>query len=193
MADAAVSAPESRTAGGFRIEANSGELFVTKDQSGISVLWQRVATVLMLGWFAVMAVKNFDHYPFLLACLALIFVLALLRLFCVCTRNLHCTSERLEVIEIQRGKVRRTKMFTRSEVGRISFGTISYNRYSVSMGLIFTAAGVKQKILADLECPEAYTILKHLDRLGYDVEHDVGMPMMVEMALERRNSKWRLL
>jgi len=45
-------------------------------------------------------------------------------------------------------------------------------------------------MLDGLEIIEAQRLLSELKRLGYDTVYDVGMPMAVEMALERRNSIW---
>jgi hypothetical protein len=51
----------------------------------------------------------------------------------------------------------------------------------------------KKKILAGLEAPEADQVLKGLGHLGVDTIHDPAMPMTVEMALERRKSRFGLL
>jgi hypothetical protein len=191
MADAALGTQQAQVSGGFRIETRPNDLFVTKDQSISSKRMQLIATVLVIVVFIGVVMTSASDAPTRLAMLSLIFGVILLRVLLARTRNLHCTRESLEIIQIRRGKVRATSAFPRSDVGLIKFSAVSYSRNGATMGLVFTTVGVKQKILAGLECPEADTILKHLDQLGYDVEHDVGMPMMVEMALERRNSKWK--
>ena len=58
------------------------------------------------------------------------------------------------------------------------------------MGLEFMVNGKKKKTLFGLEAPEANSILQGLSKLGIDTVHDPAMPMIVEMALERRERKF---
>jgi phosphoribosylformylglycinamidine (FGAM) synthase PurS component len=58
---------------------------------------------------------------------------------------------------------------------------------------MFNVDGKKKKILYGLEAPEAEPILRALSHLGIDTVHDPGMPMIIEMALERRKSRFGLL
>jgi hypothetical protein len=115
-------------------------------------------------------------------------------LFAVCGwlfsghNDLHCTSERMDVIRMVRGQMKNKRTFLKESVMKIRFALVRYSQYSPTCGLVFYVAGKKIKTLEGLESPEAQTILRELDRLGFDVVHDVGMPMMVEMALEKRNS-----
>ena len=127
-----------------------------------------------------------------LAALVLIFVPSLLWAYLRGSKNLHCTRESLEVIRIARGKVRERWLFPKEVVKGIRFAPVAYSRYGSKCGLVFTVQRKMVKVLSGLECPEADTILKQLDRLGFDVVQDVGMPMMVEMALERRDSPFNL-
>jgi hypothetical protein len=83
--------------------------------------------------------------------------------------------------------------FPISSITQLSFGAVRVSRYGGIPGLIFTAAGKKEKVLAGLEAPEADQVLKGLSKLGVDIVHDPAMPMTVEMALERRKSRFGLL
>jgi hypothetical protein len=54
--------------------------------------------------------------------------------------------------------------------------------------LICEAAGKRIKMLYGLKSVEANKILNELQRLGFDVSRDPGMPMMVEMEEAHRRS-----
>ena len=83
--------------------------------------------------------------------------------------------------------------FPTSSIKQLSFGAVHMSRYGMTPGLIFMADGKKKKVLAGLEAPEADQVLKGLANLGVDTVHDPAMPMTVEMALERRKSRFGLL
>jgi hypothetical protein len=81
--------------------------------------------------------------------------------------------------------------FPAKSVKQLTFGIV---RKSGTASLIFNVGGKKEEILLGLEAPEASEILQGLSKLGVDTVHDPGMPMMVEMALSRRKSRFgRLL
>jgi len=102
--------------------------------------------------------------------------------------NMRCTHQVLEVIDVRRGRTVQTSSYSRAEVNGIKFGAVAYSRYGAQCGLIFEVAGKRIKMLYGLKCVEAQKILHELQNLGFDVCLDVGMPMMVEMELSRRNS-----
>ena len=181
--------------GGFRIEIQPDELTVTPD----SKAWQekkstwsgkafRLSLYGVFGLVLLLEIADLnDPLRSLLISASLIGLFCLIAMFAA-EYAIHCTSNSIEVIKIVRGKERSRQSYPKNEIGQISFAPVSYSKYGAVNGIVFKAAGKKVKTLKGLECPEAQTILKELDRLGFNVFHDVGMPMMVEMALERRNS-----
>lgn len=197
MAELVITEPKVIASGGFRIEVCPGELTVTRDRRA----WKPVnrsslIRVLRVVLFAVLACSvliqllsgttssDLDRLTFPAAILLVGLIFAMRK----GDNNIHCTRDSLEVITLLKGKVKRRRAFPHQAVKKIRFGAVSISRYSATCGLIFEADGKKIKTLAGLESPEAQIILKELDSLGFDIVHDVGMPMMVEMALERRNS-----
>jgi hypothetical protein len=99
--------------------------------------------------------------------------------------GLHCTREKFELLNIFRGQVRSVQSFAKVDVKQIQFGGTTF---STVPGIVYSIAGKKTQIFKGIKCVEAKEILDQLDRLGYDVLHDVAMPMMVEMENERRKS-----
>jgi hypothetical protein len=182
--------PEVLIGGGFRIEIAGDELNVTADKS-------RTATQFgpyLVAAFALCAFVlkvTVSHDFFSVALVGTFFVVVFgMQYFLARDRNLRSTRDTLQVVEMQRGNVSKTTSYGRSDVGQITFGGVSYSKYGATCGLIFRSGGNRVKMLYGLKCVEAQKILGELDRLGYDVEHDVGMPMMVEIELERRKSRF---
>jgi len=103
--------------------------------------------------------------------------------------TLHATRDSLQLTLMRWGKVRPTVSLPRAAVELIRFGSVKLSKYGNGNGLIFKAKGKTYKCLAGLESPEVHRILASLKDLGYVVEEDPGMAMMVEMALERRSKK----
>jgi hypothetical protein len=85
-----------------------------------------------------------------------------------------------------------SESFPIGSVKDVSFATLRMSRYGGTNGLAFFVNGKKKKVLYGLESPEATEILQGLTKLGVNTIHDPGMPMMVEMALERRKSRFGL-
>jgi hypothetical protein len=197
MAEVAIQNEADVSAGGFHIEIRPDELTVTADKSAIQPRkrspLRNFLTVLVCVFAALYLVLVF--VPAMLkggitkvAVLALVVVPSLLWAYLRGSKNLHCTRDNLEVIHVVHGRVRNNWLFPKNVVRNIRFAPVAYSKYGSTCGLVFTVRGKKVKTLYGIECPEAQIVLKQLDRLGFDVVHDVGMPMMVEMALERRNS-----
>jgi hypothetical protein len=187
MADAAIQ-PSAQTSGGFRIEVGNDELTVTTDNFEAS---KADLGLLLLGLIVLVAslrlIAARDWLPILL--ISVTFAIAIVfRFFFGRDRNLHCTRETLQVAEVRRGSVIRTTDYERAKVGEVQFGAVAYSKYGATMGLVFMADKRRVKTLYGLRCVEAQKILAELERLGYRVQHDVGMPMMVEMELERRKA-----
>jgi hypothetical protein len=197
VAETAIKNDATVSAGGFRIEIYPDELTVTADRSAVQprkksamgIFFMALVGIFVAFYFLFVFLPAILNGGFTyLAIVALLIAPSLLWAYLRGSKNLHCTHDNLEVIQVSNGRVRNKWLFPKDAVKGICFAPVSYSKYGSICGLVFTAQGKKVKILYRLECPEAQTILKQLDRLGFDVVHDVGMPMMVEMALERRNS-----
>jgi hypothetical protein len=197
MAETAVQNDATIFAGGFRIEIHPDELTVTADRSAVQPKKKSVKktlfTVFICIFFAFYLL--FDVLPSILSSgvddvviVSLIVGSLLLWGYLSGSKNLHCTRDNLEVIQVSRGQVRDKWLYPKDAVKNIRFAPVAYSKYRTTCGLVFTVQGKKIKTLRGIESPEAQIVLKQLDRLGFDVVRDVGMPMMVEMALERRNS-----
>jgi len=198
MSDATANLTETIDAGGFRIEIRPDELTVTPAQRGKEQLahsFLKVAFIVpSLAYYALwllFLLLPADICGAAAKILVSVAFAVILFLFACSVRrdHLHCTRESLEVIRSQDGREGRTKVFAKDDIRRIRFGDVAPTFWGLpSSGLIFSTNGRKAKALEDLSCVEAQCILKELERLGYDVEKDVGMPMMIQMELERRNA-----
>jgi hypothetical protein len=119
---------------------------------------------------------------------AVILIILALFAFFSSNNNLHCTRDKLDVIRVSCGRKNKIISYPEFEVKQIQFGVVTYSRYGGIGGLIFTSSGKRIKLLRGLKCVEAQKILDELQRLGYEIVRDAGMPMMVEMELSRRKS-----
>jgi len=99
--------------------------------------------------------------------------------------DLHCTRDNFESLNIFRGSVRTTSSYPKATVKNIQWSTTTFN---TTPALLYTVSGKQMRVLDGLQVVEAQKILNQLDHLGYEVIHDVGMPMAVEIAEERRRS-----
>jgi len=183
------------TDGGFRIEIKLDSLTVTADKKA----WNKgnlaasqiialigiiaVACIIFIDWLTSPTSKNL----ILLAVFVLFAAIGLLSRYFQGTNNIHCTRGNLEVIQVRPRRAAVSLLFPRSQVQQIRLGALAYGKYQAVMGIVFNASGKKIKTLRSIELPEAQTVLNELKKLGYDTVIDVGMPMAVEMALERRN------
>ncbi len=79
--------------------------------------------------------------------------------------------------------------FPVSEIRQFRAGAIRTGHYGVTPGLLFTAGGKERKILGGLEIIEADPVICGVAHLGVDTVRDPALPMMLEMALERRKRK----
>jgi hypothetical protein len=182
--------------GGFRIEVHPDKLTVVPDshanQPGKASALRTV--LVMLGcmvaglYVLLILVPQILNRGFGILVLVASIGLSALWRYWRGRESLNCTSESVTLVRIARGKVRGTRIFPRESVKCVRFGAVAFSRYGSINGLVFDAAGKKIKTLPHVESPEAQTILREFDRFGYDVIHDIGMPMLVEMALERRKS-----
>ena len=191
--------PNVTNDGGFRIDIRPDELTVTPDtkawRNKTNRRWSiafRIFLYCIVGLVLVGKIATSNHPVEMLLVLALVIGLSYVDMKFAKQKAIHCTRDSIEVIEIVRGKERDKRSYAKTEVGEIRYAPVAYSRYSSVNGILFNVAGKKVKALSGLECPEADTILKAFERLGYSVFHDVGMPMLVEIALERRNSRINL-
>lgn len=184
ITESAGSSTAPQDSGGFRIEVSPDKLSVIKTQQtrrGLSLFLTYAAGACWL------LLRSPDRL-LLSVVLLLVLGIGIARYFCGADHNLQCTREYLELVDVVRGRVRQTRQFTRAEVERIHFGTVRQSQYGSTGGLIFNVAGKRIKTLYGLKCVEAQRIIDQLQRLGFDVWHDPGMPMMVEIELSRRRS-----
>ncbi len=173
-----------RTTGGFQIETRQDELIVT---ASLLTGRKRLVSYLACGIiFSCIFLFSASRYS-LFFVIFLAIIIALQYAF-TGIHNLRCDRDSLDVIDVFHFRPKRTRSFRRDEVKRVRFGAVSYSKYGAICGLVFTVASKDIKSLYGLKCVEAQRILREIQRLGYDVEHDVAMPMMVEMEQSRR--KW---
>lgn len=185
IAGSAANSTEIEISGGFEIEVSPDELTVTK-AGAISTrarLWMYLLYALAFCYILLSAGWS-SSFIFLGVLLAA----GIFRYLFVGVHNLRCTRENLEVIDVVCGQTERTWSYPRSDVKGIRFGTVSFSRYGSTGGLMFEVEGKRIKALYGLKCIEAQKILDELQRLGFDISQDVGMPMMIEMEQSRRNS-----
>jgi len=100
-------------------------------------------------------------------------------------QTLRCTRTRLEVTDIDLGRIWRRRIFPKKQVGEIEFGGIGMTIGS-RRGLSFVADGKRVRIFPGLKAPEAQRILAELKRLGFDTVRDPSMLHMVELEQTRR-------
>ncbi|HEX8812225.1 MAG TPA: hypothetical protein VF742_09565 [Terracidiphilus sp.] len=196
MPETAANTEKTIVDGGFRIEIKPDELTVTADNKAwgkgkptapryISLAGTLVlACVILMDWSTGPA----NNELISLTVFILLVAIGLLIHYFQGTSNIHCTRENLEVIRARPRRPAESRLFPRPQIQQIRFGAVAYGKYSAVMGIVFNVNGKKIKTLRGIEIPEAQTVLNELKRLGYDTLIDVGMPMAVEMALERRKS-----
>lgn len=173
--------PDRTVTGGFCIESSRDELTVAKLRRVSR--WRNILFV-----FILLGILLVNRSIAAWIVLPTIFALLALRIYFTPDHNLQCDRDELKVVDVLHGKTGSILRYERSEVKGIRFGTVAISRYGGTGGLIFDAFGEQVKCLYALKCVEAQKILTELQRLGYDVTTDPGMPMMVEMEQSRRNS-----
>lgn len=197
--------PEARTvvSDGFVLEIAPDSLKVCKQNAGMirglfsylktrKTVWALliVVTVSLTIFKILIAILNLVDAlyfsPDWASSLPIVFFLILLYIRSLsANKYFRCDRNMLEVVAEARGKQTITP-YSKVQVRRSRYGVVSFGKYSGDNGILFDAETKTVKILCGLRPPEAQMILRELNRLGYDVEWDVGMPMMVEMELERR-------
>jgi hypothetical protein len=98
---------------------------------------------------------------------------------------LRCTRTRIEIVDIDFGRVWRRRFFSRSKIDEIVFGAPGF-RLGSRRGMSFVAAGDRVRVLPGLKAPEAQRVLKEMKRLGFDVVSDPHLLRMVELEQTRR-------
>lgn len=183
--------------GGFRIEIGPEELIVARDGKAAT---PRTGTAVFVVFLILSAVvicfkllpdsfASFVNAPLTVLVVAGVLVWLVVRWTQQArTDNLHCTPKSLGVIRVMRGRESEKRMFARTRVRAINFTAVSWSTSGPTFALVFKVDGKEIEVLRGIESPEAQTVLRELQRLGYDVEFDVGMAMMVQMAIERRRS-----
>lgn len=183
--------------GGFRIDIQPDELTVTADKTAWVVRKKSRKSQIFYVVFVLLVVCGLvsdlfstisQDGPGSLAFLAVLIGLGVLIAYAQGCKNLRCNRESLEVIKVARGRIMSTTSYPRGSLQKIRFGTVSYAGYAAVCGLVFEAGGKRVKVLRGLGSPEARRIVAELRLLGFDTVEDVAMPMMAEMAMERRRS-----
>jgi hypothetical protein len=201
MTDTTTESTDTIRTGGFCVEVSPSSLRVTADKTALapkrkSAIRIALKIAFYCGFGLLILINIADsierHHTIFLIGLAVIFGLSLLFSIFRGRNDIYCTRDSLQVIRKIRGKISGKWTFPKNLVGPIRYAVFSSSRTGSTCGLLFSAQEKKIKVLSGLEIVEAYKILKELDRLGYEVTHDVGMPMAVEIELERRNSIFSL-
>ena len=174
-----------QTSGGFRIESRPDQLIVWKNSPSIQNSVTKYLAYVILGCTLLVALASGVRY---FLAMAFFVAMAIIHFVFDKIHNVRCTRDTFEVIDISHGRTVRTRSFPRPEVKRVRYGAVSYSKYGASTGLVFTVQDKEIKALYGLKCVEAQKVLSEIERLGYDVEHDVAMPMTVETELDRRKS-----
>jgi hypothetical protein len=98
---------------------------------------------------------------------------------------MRCTRSRMEIVDMDLGRVWRRREFARKHLEEIVFGSVGMTIGS-RRGLTFVADGNRVRIFPGLKAPEAERILAELKRLGFDTMRDPQMLHMVELERTRR-------
>jgi hypothetical protein len=183
MAVPAAHLTEVQNSSGFRIETSADALTVIEARSAGQRLTEYAIYALLIGWCVIKAVSEGQYFILVIAAALAIGILRGLSI-----HNVRCGRDNLEVIDVFCGRTTGTRSYAQTDVKRIRFGAVSFSKYGSVGGLIFEVSGERVKVLYGLKCIEAQKILSELQRLGFDVLVDVGMPMMVEMEQSRRRS-----
>lgn len=184
MAAVTANPAQVHISGGFRIEISPDELSIAQAASNRA----RLCMYLLYALVFCCVVVTAGWSPSSLIIIGVVLVAGLFRYLFVGVHNLHCTRGKLEVIDVIRGRTKRVRSYPLTEIKGITFGAVSFSRYGATGGLIFEVGEKRIKALYGLKCIEAQKVLDELQRLGFDVCRDVGMPMMIEMEQSRRNS-----
>ena len=171
--------------GGFRIEISPDEVTVTEAKEKGRYLSYLVSAV-FIGYLIIQVLAQPSSFWILL----LVAAGGLWGWFKGVhgVHNVRCTRETVEVTDILSGRVKRTS-YARTEVKEVRFGTVSVASYGAVNGLIFEVADKPITTLFGLRPIEAQRILDELQRLGFKVYSDPGMPMMVDIEKSLRKTK----
>jgi hypothetical protein len=183
--------------GGFRIDIEPDQLTVVRDAGAAAPSTGTIA-VRLLAVVCVVAVALkilFDAVPAfgnsppsVLAFVVILIGIGVLWAWHSKADNIHCSRKRLEIVRAVRGRIAARRAFPRSHIRQIGFTAISWSTSGPRFAIVFKVNGREVEVLRGIESPEAQTVLRELDRLGYDVDFDVGMPTLVQMAIERRRN-----
>jgi hypothetical protein len=215
MAETITNSAEVIKAGGFRIEIRLEELTVCEDRTAFDQnAKKRFLMIFLLSivfWFIPSISIFFDpkfQYDLsllwlkpgllfawppseqaLLSLYANLVLVVILITFFIALRKgkmkLRCTPDVIEVIDLYRGRVRKTYSYARSEVKKLQYDA-RLSILSESGSLVFNVRGERMRCFSRLKCLEAQRILDELRRMGYDIVRDPGMKMSMEMEQTRR-------
>jgi hypothetical protein len=222
MTDLNTNSVEVVAAGGFRIEIRPDELIVVADRSafdsnGKKRLW--MISILSLIYLIINLTVFLDaqfqndfssvwktpslllKWPpndltwkavFFFFCVAILIISLVYTIFRSKT-SLRCTLDAVEVICMFRGRVRRTYSYARSNIKHFQYDAGSSAFLGTTGSLTFSVNGRQMRCLPRLKCMEGQRILNELKKMQYDVVHDPGMSMMLEMEQTRRKKPFVLI
>jgi hypothetical protein len=180
MAESESPSTEVLVSGGFRIEISLNEIAVTGAKGN-----KKYIPILLAAVFIGYLLNRSSPFWILV-----IIAMAGLQYWFRGVHNMRCTRETLEVTDVSPGRANRIKSYARTDVKEVRFGEVAVSKYGGTGGLIFQVADKQIKTLYGLKPIEAQRILNELQRLGFDVYQDPGMPMMVDMEKSRRKTKF---
>ena len=100
--------------------------------------------------------------------------------------DLRCTSELVQVMRRSRGRVTHIRSFPVADVKRIQDIAETLPWLDAPGCLGFFAAGKRVTCLPGLKCIEAEWVLDKMQRMGFHVQYDPGLPEMIEKEQSRR-------
>jgi hypothetical protein len=124
--------------------------------------------------------------------IAISFVFALRIMMLQIRKRLRFTPDVIEIIETHRGRLHRTQSYLKADVTTLHYEEEMSIFPGTKGRLCFTVGDQQIKCLYPLKCLEANRILSELQRMGFDVLRDAGLPMMIEMEQARRKRPFAL-
>lgn len=186
----------------FQIETSAGVVSATKLAASKRRSSLRLLTLVGIGFYCLLPIVQYlrpaaRSSTFPLAPTSILLILALNRLILwqlgrasPSGRALSADAQRL-VIEPDSSSINDvSKNFAREEIRDVRFGAVHVGRYGSVMGILFEVHGTTKKAVPELEAPEANILLNHLSHLGFHVQRDPGMAMLVEMESTKRKSRF---
>lgn len=198
---------------GFRVAITPNELVVTSDRSAYDPRTKKWHVVVLISCAALSfaffvgelfrQIREPSHispgipYGFSMALIWMVWVFSLtwpwapllmaLQALYPAMDEFRCTKESIRITRMVRGKPKRIRDFSTSEVRRIQYVHQDFPWFGSPSCLGFRARDKRVSCLDGLKTSEAQRILDELGRMGLDVARNPDMPVMIEMEEPRRN------